>query len=446
MLPVFDVGLQVLILAHLSCKITTEEYCDRKDENMKNKTLALFIASVVAALLLCGCGEDKSGASAFEKMKDKTEQQALEQKPEEPEKESAPEEEIEEKEENSPEDFFAKAVAEGLIENNGGLFVKVANRVYFRIYDKRALCLTTMGDSFIDEVREDCPSKLMYFDLDTDKTVEAGTMTGIGPLFATKDGICVSSDLDESTAASLTDESRSEVYLSNVTYGDLVCRTSDDEEKAVYKDYIYDPGEGAMFRDAIEGAVCFDNDSLFLIKVNALRAPEEDMGGRMAFDLEKLSFECYRFDDAHKSGNDPQYFNLGECSSTGWASGEIGYDRLIGSWQCTSAIVEGFDYQVYKDSSTVEVITFNEDGSAVISHIDKSSGQKVSDDRNIHKAQPEDPEYAPDYAYYYETDDADPEKIGICYLTHGRLGIYHLYHYDGTSTGWYMGAYHKVKE
>ena len=460
----------------------------------------IICATAAVMFCLCGCKDNNIDTTGLEKLKDRMEQQAANDKPEETEDKTEDIKE-EETEEEITEGLFAKAFADGQVENNGGLFVRVGNRVYFRVYDKRALALTTMGDSFIDEVRADCPSKLMYFDLDKDETVEACTVAGIGPLYATTDGICIMSYPDGYPSTTLVDEngninetylpanitgvspdgrditvgesdenddiipvlyrdgvrigetdepdnasvSESEVYLSNGTFGDLVCRASSGEEKVIYKDYIYDPGEGALFREAVEAGACFDNESVFLIRVSADRAPDEDMGGRMAFDLKSLEYECYRFDDAHQGVNGAQYYNLARCESTGWASGDIEYDRLIGSWECYSANVEGFDYQVYKESPTVEVITFNEDGSGVISHVNRSSGEKISADRKIHQAQQEEPEYAPDYAFYYETDDPAPEKIGICYLTHGRLGIYHLYHYDGTSTGWYMGSYRKAK-
>lgn len=80
------------------------------------------------------------------------------------------------------------------------------------------------------------------------------------------------------------------MYLSAGTYGDLVYRDGSGEEIVVYKDYVYDPGESAMFRTALEGAVCFDKNLVFLIKADANRAPDEDMGGRLGI------YHLYHYD------------------------------------------------------------------------------------------------------------------------------------------------------
>ena len=48
--------------------------------------------------------------------------------------------------------------------------------------------------------------------------------------------------------------------------------------------------------------------------------------------------------------------------------------------------------------------------------------------------------------YIYETEDEDPMQVSICYLSHNRLCVYFLYHFDGSSTGWYKIIYNKVKE
>ncbi len=417
----------------------------------------MIITAFACAAALGACGSAPADTGKLEDLKKRMEQEAEENKKKEEKKDETAEKQ-EEPEDKEPEKE---------IENSGGLFVKVGNRVYFRIYDKRSLGLTTMGGPFISETGE-LPSKLMYYDLDTDETKEVCELRGSGPLFASDEGLlladhtngtttliredgtieegyykeCISADPSEGNDE---EEHRpGDVYLSNKNYGDLVAHTYDGEDVVIYKDYIYEPGEYDMFADAIEGAVCFSDDVAFVIRTSGDKSPEE---GKWAYDLSKLMFECIRFDEEHMTDGRPKYSFITELSSAGWDKGEIEYDELVGTWQMKSANVEGFQYDDYTDSDIVTRIDFNEDASAVVYSFDTRSGEKKGDDNTFIQMRPD--EEGPDYAYRFADEDdgnaEDPGTIGVCFLSNGRLGIMNRYHYDGNSVGWYKGSFYKVQ-
>ena len=92
-----------------------------------------FIYMMAAVMLcLCGCKEKKIDTGNLEELKDRLEQQAAAEKNEQQNAQGNAQE-SEQKEEEIPEGLFAKAFADGQIENNGGMFVRVANRVYYRV-------------------------------------------------------------------------------------------------------------------------------------------------------------------------------------------------------------------------------------------------------------------------------------------------------------------------
>lgn len=457
---------------------------------MTGRKLAIFIAAAACALSVCAC-TGSADADKFKDMKKKMEQvtedsQQKQEKAEETEKKNA----VPQKEEagETPEGEFAAAFADKDVENNGGLFVEVGNRVYFRVYNKRSLALTTMGKPYPSEVDE-LLSKIMYYDLDTDETCEFAEVGGFGDLYASVDGLlladpargtttliredgsieedfleglirevssngkdysCADPGDDSDPAGGIPegDEDRDrqpgEVYLSEGRYGDLMACSFNNGDVKVSPDYIFKPGKHDMFGSAIEGAVCFSDDSVFLIKADGDKSPEE---GKWAYDLRKLTFECYRFDEDHLKNGNPQYTLLEELSSVGWSCGEIDYLDLEGTWQMKGAIVEGFQYDDFTDSAIVPRVDFKEDGSAEFYSVDAATGEKLSSDGMFIDADQK-IEDGPDYAIHFEYgDDSNyPDIIGVCYLSGDRLGIYKRYHYDGNSIGWTMGSYYKVTE
>ena len=191
--------------------------------------------------------------------------------------------------------------------------------------------------------------------------------------------------------------------------------------------------------------MCFDDGSAFFLELSGERCPEEDIGWRWAYNLSDINYRMFRFDDDHTDKNGrPKGSVLESISSTGWAKGDIEYDRLIGEWTEYSNNVEG-EYRLASEEpgGFVMMIRFNDDGSATEYLRDPDTGAEKGE-KQLHQAKQAEPEYAPDYAYYYESDDPDPIMVGVKYLSHNRLCIYHLYHFDGGSTGWYEVVYNKL--
>lgn len=443
-----------------------------------------FVAVLILAAILTvlgGCNRnDSSDALKLDEIKSKAEQKTTGQgESKSEEKKNKKKERSKETEETEQE---TEGFTEGYVENNGGLFVKAGNRVYFRIYDQRALALTTIGKPFVSEVAQNS-SRLMCYDLDSDTASCLCDVHGMGGLFATTEGLLLR-DFEHHSTTLITYDGKvtegyhdgyvievtsdgtgvtygevedfpdeighdddddgshvaGEVYLSEGGYADLMCHTYEGEDIVLYKEYIDRALDDAMFADDIDGGVCFSNECAFVIRTMGYRSPEE---GKWAYDLSKLTYECFRYDKEHLKDGRPQYRMLAEQSSPGWSKGHIDYEELVGTWEMKGAIVEGFQYDDYSEASIAALLTFNEDGSAVISHKDKNTGKRTGTDTKLHRAEGD--EYTPDYAFYYEDDEDNPMSVGVCYLSDGRLGIYCLYHYDGTSTGWYRGSYYKTE-
>ena len=454
---------------------------------MMGRKFAIFIVAAACAAM-CACN-NAVDTDKFQDLKNKMEQEAEGAKPQKKEKKKT-EAEKAEPEEVKADGLFAKAFADRAVENNGGLFVKVGDRVYFRIYNKRSLALTTMGVPYPSEVDE-LPSKVMYYDLGTDEVQEVCEVSGFGDLYASVEGLlladpvrgtttliredgsieedyldglicevsstgdnysCADADDDTDSADEIKggDEERDhlpgDVYLSEGNWGDLMARSYSNEDVVLYKDYIYEPGKHDMFATALTGAVCFSDDSVFLIKASGDKSPEE---GKWAYDLTRLAFECYRFDEDHMTEYGPRCTLNEELLSVGWSCGQIDYNDLEGTWQMKGAIVEGFQYDDFSDSEVVTRIDFNEDGSMEYYTADAATGKKLSSEGMFIDVDWEE-EGESDYAIYYTYDmDEDTvirDLIGVCYLSGDRLGIYKRYHYDGSSIGWYKGSFYKVKQ
>ncbi|MCR4990796.1 MAG: hypothetical protein K6A38_08040 [Lachnospiraceae bacterium] len=594
------------------------------------KSIVIFLMILSVMAVLSGCSKTSDSVKNDDESVEETKKQDKDKKKKKKKKKDKEKDKDKEEAHETPDEdkgLFERSFDSGQVENNGGLFVRVGNRVYFRLYNKRSLEPVTYEDSFIDETDYDQPSLLEYFDLDENKVVEVCEVNATGPIYVTTDGICLQTYRDGAFSMILVDEDGNvdenyfngtiskvspdgrsfiafeededgdnvsvfysngekvgkpseegdgfvgigfagdtvigqvidhnsfdrelfsydymgeltmlgkvdaydmetysltpnieeltpgedggyvtvsyrdgtadavvawavygfkngkkdsvtlidsgntgkeynysypkvslgednelmisahkagDVYLSDGSYGDLMCHTGDGEDVEAYDMYIYDPGDYSMYKTLVEGAVCVDENAVFLIKANAYRCPEEDMGVNRAYELSGLSYEYIRFEtegEGKYEKNSYNWFSIGELYSAGWSKGEIEYDRLIGTWKMNSTVVEGSDYQDCSEDLFETRITFNEDGSAVLSNVDKATGNKAADDQILHEAEPSE-DSSLDYAYYYETDDEQPMQVGVCYLSHGRLAIYVYYHYDGNSVGWYRGSFTKTE-
>lgn len=86
---------------------------------------------------------------------------------------------------------WAEYFANGEVENNGSYLVRVGNRVYFRVYDTRAVDRTRLGTDFLVEDNDLYESEIRYYDLDTGKVGVLGKVNGRGKMYATEYGMLI---------------------------------------------------------------------------------------------------------------------------------------------------------------------------------------------------------------------------------------------------------------
>jgi len=593
---------------------------------MIKNSLNICFAVAVVALCLCGCKEEKADTAGFEKLKNKMEQlQPAANQTEEVRQNSEADNADSEEEINWG--LFEKAFHDGQIENNGGMFIRVANRVYYRVYSPHAVELTVIGLPNVDEVDANQPSKLMYYDLDAEESIEVCELKGIGSLYATIDGICIDSYPDGTPSTTLVDENGNvneyylngnimgvsddgrsvvvgerddndyiipcvyrdgkrigipsddggkgrysslgfagtflimnagsasndvdsiysydengalvklgdiepldmetytlspiieemtpdsdggyisvsfrdgtanalvgwkvysfasassgsleifdegdpadkfnyevpeisvnskdepilsrhkagEIYLSENTYGDLMCSFPESNDVVIRKDYVFEQDENLTYVTQIDKGYCFDDNAAFFLEISGQRSPDEDVGWRWAYELTEIDYRMFRFDRDHIDENGwPKSEILEYLRSVGWNKGDIEYDRLVGEWKADSYNVEG-EYRIAEQENGVndEMIRFDENGDALIFFKDRGSG-KISKERRMHQAGPDDL-MGGDYAYIYHSEDEDPLRAGVAYISHNVLKIYYLYHFDGGSTGWYEIRYQRAE-
>ena len=235
-----------------------------------------------------------------------------------------------------------------------------------------------------------------------------------------------------------------DVYLSEGTWGDLMGIASDCKKVLIRENYVSKPDDLMTYVETIDSGYCFDSNAAFFLEISAERSPDEDMGWRWAYELIEIDYHMFRFDKEHTNENGwPQSELLEYIRSAGWNKGEIEYDRLVGAWKADSYNVEG-EYRIAEQENGVndEMIRFDENGDALIYFKDRASG-KITNERPMHRAEP-DEFMGGDYAYIYHSEDEDPLRAGVAYISHNVLKIYYLYHFDGGSTGWYEIRYQRA--
>ena len=163
----------------------------------------------VLALLLCAGCADKSAAEAGRKPAG-TEAAAEEAQTEEAEKEEPAEDESAEdapeetgeteisEDAAAPEKSFGAAKQARDVENNGGNFVRVGNRVYFRNYCEGGLPETALFGKFLG-IAEEHPASVWYYDEETGKAEHAFDDNGCGPLWYGEGGFYLTAVRDEQT-------------------------------------------------------------------------------------------------------------------------------------------------------------------------------------------------------------------------------------------------------
>ena len=129
------------------------------------------------------------------------------------------------KENNEPEEeppveevsgVFADAFRNGEVENNGNWYVRVEDRVYYRIFNTRGLERTTIMGSCIAEVPENLTSELRCYDLNSGQTDTVCETTGTGKLFALSEGFVLADPVSYITILVPVDGSDSREYADGI--------------------------------------------------------------------------------------------------------------------------------------------------------------------------------------------------------------------------------------
>ncbi len=104
-------------------------------------------------------------------------------------------------ESGSADDLFAKAFDEEEVQNNGGHFVKVGDRVYYLVYEEGAIDKISLFGGFLDQMPlAGGKAQLYYYDLTKEEAVDTGVNAAAGSaLFAGRDGFYMTIPKDTET-------------------------------------------------------------------------------------------------------------------------------------------------------------------------------------------------------------------------------------------------------
>ncbi|RKM63247.1 hypothetical protein D6856_03745 [Butyrivibrio sp. XB500-5] len=83
--------------------------------------------------------------------------------------------------------IFAKAFETGEVENNGSFFVRIGDKVYYRVFNEAGIESPTLGGN-INEKTEAVQAKIMSYNLKTGESECVGTTYGNGKMYAVTDG------------------------------------------------------------------------------------------------------------------------------------------------------------------------------------------------------------------------------------------------------------------
>ena len=155
------------------------------------KNIGALLRSVLLILLLVGCGrkaEDEMDKSLMSDIAGTIYNQA-ESISENIEAQTPVEESAAGIVENtSNAGTFEMAFIDGEVENNGGYFVRVGDRVYFRLYGQTSLDPVTVGTDVLSNGTASGGSKIMYYDINTQEVAEAFPDDGFGRIYVASDG------------------------------------------------------------------------------------------------------------------------------------------------------------------------------------------------------------------------------------------------------------------
>ncbi|MBR1470708.1 MAG: hypothetical protein IJ600_03595 [Lachnospiraceae bacterium] len=183
--------------------------CDKK------RWLAIGLG-VMLGLSACGSTEESSRGR---KPEAEEEQEQPEQPQEKPAESTDTQGAGEQTAQPAADGVFAEAFAKGEVENNGGYFVRIGDKVYYRVYGERGLHRTALFGDFLSGDVAEAASEIKSYDLQTGKVESVGTVYGSGGLYAGVDGFFLSDGEWKETSLFILGETEQAVYCEGALQG-----------------------------------------------------------------------------------------------------------------------------------------------------------------------------------------------------------------------------------
>ena len=168
------------------------------------KRIKLLLMAAVLCADLAACGQNSTPQTAVSSAAETQEPESIQEDREETESiqedraipETALQDALDEEPSADPDDaadeasgVFSAFFDNHDVENNGSYFVRIGERVYYRLYSPDALQRVRLwGEGYLEEDDPQQPSDLMYYDLENGRTQKVCSVYGSGRLYAARDG------------------------------------------------------------------------------------------------------------------------------------------------------------------------------------------------------------------------------------------------------------------
>lgn len=173
---------------------------------MRKKNLAAIIIWFICAVLLAGCGSLRSSGSDTADKADKAEKntEAINKADKKDEDESVPKPAGDDKETEETDHDFDTAFKQGRVYNNGNYFVRIKDKVYFRIITPESMEKGAIFGEFLNTELSTLNCPLISYDINTGKWEQIGTVAGTGKLYACPEGFYIGETDPESFGSNCT--------------------------------------------------------------------------------------------------------------------------------------------------------------------------------------------------------------------------------------------------
>ncbi len=173
---------------------------------MMRKNLSAIIICFICAVFIAGCGGLRSDGSDIEDKADiaKKNTEITDKSDKKNDDDSVPKPAEDDKETKEPDYDFATAFEQRRVYNNGNYFVRIMDKVYFRIIQPESMEKgATFGEFLNTELNTlNCP--LISYDINTCEWEQIGTVAGTGKLYACPDGFYIGETDPESFGSNCT--------------------------------------------------------------------------------------------------------------------------------------------------------------------------------------------------------------------------------------------------